>query len=117
MANSEGNTTIEKLYETYKNYYLARHEQGLKIEKKISPYHQIEFLKNKDAIITSILSNPYEKFERKRFMSYAKDLSLICMHHKIWADLNQSGQIQKLKNQLIEDLNNYEKRLEAEDER
>jgi hypothetical protein len=37
------------------------------------------------------------------------------MHHKIWADLNQSGQTQKLKNQLLEDLNHYEKRLEMED--
>jgi superfamily II DNA or RNA helicase len=110
----EGNLEIEKLYDCYQNYYTQRYIRGLKIEKKTSPYHQIEFLKNKEAMIQSILNNPYEKFERKRFMSYAQDLSLICMHHKIWAELNQSGKIEKLRNQLIEDLSNYEKRLEAE---
>jgi hypothetical protein len=38
---------------------------------------------------TSILSNPFEKFERKRFVYYSKDLSMISFNPSLWKQMTE----------------------------
>lgn len=34
-----------------------------------------------------MLTNPFEKFERKRFLYYSKDLSVISMNHALYSQI------------------------------
>ena len=36
-----------------------------------------------------MLTNPFEKFERKRFLYYSKDLNVISMNHALFTKLNE----------------------------
>ena len=35
----------------------------------------------------SILTNPFEKFERKRFVYYSKDLNILSFHPALWEQM------------------------------
>ena len=54
----------------------------------------------------SILINPFEKFERKRFMYHCKDLNIISLDAVLWEKLNQSD-LEKIKNKLVDDGKEY----------
>jgi hypothetical protein len=56
---------------------------------------------------TSMLSNPFEKFERKRFLYHDKDLAKIAIHHRIWDDLVENGGMERLRRKMEEDLVGY----------
>lgn len=53
-----------------------------------------------------MLTNPFEKFERKRFLYYSKDLSVISMNHALYSQMTE-GNWTRVKEQLTEDLKNY----------
>ncbi len=93
----------------YKKVYrfIEGDDQGKTVDRANTPYHEKDFLLDDHSLIQNILSNPFEKFERKRFMYYAKDLKKISIHHRIWDDLTRNNGIQRLENQMLEDLKNY----------
>lgn len=107
VADSAGDADIKTLMERYRAYYLERHDAGQPIDRPNSPYHNKDFLLDDQALTQSILTNPFEKFERKRFLYYARDLKKISIHHRIWDDLNQNGGIQRLHRQMLTDLESY----------
>lgn len=53
-----------------------------------------------------MLTNPFEKFERKRFLYYSKDLGVISMNHTLLEKLN-ADDFETIKKQMNEDLHNY----------
>ena len=53
-----------------------------------------------------MLTNPFEKFERKRFLYYSKDLGVISMNHALLEKLN-ADDFEAIKKQMNEDLHNY----------
>ena len=55
-----------------------------------------------------MLTNPFEKFERKRFLYYSKDLGVISMNHALFSKMDESD-FQRVKKQMREDLKNYYK--------
>jgi hypothetical protein len=54
----------------------------------------------------NMLANPFEKFERKRFLYYAKDLSMISMNTALFEQLDDE-EIRKIKTQFLFDLEHY----------
>jgi len=55
----------------------------------------------------SILENPFEKFEQKRFMYQGKDLAKITIHQRIWDDLVKNNGIEKLRKKMRADIEKY----------
>ena len=53
-----------------------------------------------------MLTNPFEKFERKRFLYYSKDLSVISMNPALYSQMDAEDW-EKIEKQLREDLVNY----------
>lgn len=53
-----------------------------------------------------MLTNPFEKFERKCFLYYSKDLGVISMNHALLEKLN-ADDFETIKKQMNEDLHNY----------
>ena len=65
-----------------------------------------EMLKDRKAICRNMLTNPFEKFERKRFLYYSKDLNVISMNHALYSQM-EATDWERIKKQLQEDLKNY----------
>lgn len=63
-------------------------------------------LKDRKAIRRNMLTNPFEKFERKRFLYYSKDLNVISMNHVLYSQMEDSDW-EKIRDQLQEDLKSY----------
>ncbi len=86
LANEEGEVKIDDLMKYYKQFYLVRIERGLPVDRPNCVYTR-EYLEDDVKLKQSILSNPFEKFERKRFVYYSKDLSMVSFNPVLWEKL------------------------------
>lgn len=110
-ANDVGEAKITSVLRDYTLFYINRLNQNLPADKKNCPYTK-DFLADKKAVKENMIKNPFEKFERKRFLYIAKDLDLIAVNPVLWQDLKDSkDDFDKIKRQMIQDLENYYKNL------
>ena len=63
-------------------------------------------MKDRKYIKSNMLTNPFEKFERKRFLYYSKDLNVISMNHALFIKMSKQD-FEKVKVQMEEDLEKY----------
>lgn len=75
------------------------------------PYNET-MLQDKKAMQRSMLTNPFEKFERKRFLYYSKDLSVISMNHALYSQM-EAGDWERVRRQMEEDLAEYYAKVEG----
>ncbi len=106
-VDSAGEADVDRVFFWYQQFYLDRLEQRLQIDRPKSPYNREEILNDKKFLKNSMLQNPFEKFERKRFMYHAKDLKRISIHHRIWNDFVENHGIDRLRDKMKSDLNTY----------
>lgn len=107
--NENGEIEIQQLLNDYINFYQNRIDNNLKVDRATCPY-TTEYLKDKKKVLNSILTNPFEKFERKRFMYYSKDLSMIALNHNLFEKL-QEEDWKRIEQQINQDLDNYYKNI------
>ena len=105
--DSIGDANIEDLLTDYIAFYQDRLSRNLQVDRSTCPYNS-ETLKDRKLIKNSMLTNPFEKFERKRFLYYSKDLNVISMNHALFNQLSIDDW-EKIENQIKEDLSNYYK--------
>ena len=91
----------------YIAFYQDRIDKGLPVDRPSCPYNA-ETLKDRKMIKSSMLTNPFEKFERKRFMYYSKDLGVISLNHALMAKMSGEDW-ERVKRQMREDLERYYK--------
>lgn len=65
-ANSIGDANIEEVLNDYIAFYEDRIARGLPVDRPTCPYNA-ETLKNRKLIKSNMLTNPFEKFERKYY--------------------------------------------------
>ena len=104
-----GDAEIEDVLTDYIAFYQDRIDKGLPVDRPSCPYN-VETLKDRKMIKSSMLSNPFEKFERKRFMYYSKDLGVISLNHALLAKMSE-GDWERVKGQMREDLERYYKQI------
>ena len=100
-----GDAKIEDVLTDYIAFYQNRIDKGLPVDRPSCPYNA-ETLKDRKMIKSSMLTNPFEKFERKRFMYYSKDLGVISLNHALLAKMSE-GDWERVKRQMKEDLERY----------
>ena len=61
-------------------------------------------------IKNNMLTNPFEKFERKRFLYYSKDLGVISMNHALLSRM-EPVDFERVKAQMQEDLKYYNREM------
>ena len=103
--DSIGDAKIDDVLDDYIAFYQDRLRRGLKVDRSTCPYNE-EMLKDRKAICRNMLTNPFEKFERKRFLYYSKDLSVISMNHALFSQM-ESEDWARVRIQMHEDLENY----------
>ena len=107
--NSIGDASIEEILNDYIGFYEDRLKKGLPVDRPTCPY-TIERLKDRNFIKHNMLTNPFEKFERKRFLYYSKDLGVISMNHALFSQL-QKTDYDRIQTQMEEDLEKYYRNL------
>lgn len=104
-----GDAKIEDVLTDYIAFYQDRIDKGLPVDRPSCPYN-VETLKDRKMIKSSMLTNPFEKFERKRFMYYSKDLGVISLNHALLAKMSE-GDWERVKGQMREDLERYYEKM------
>lgn len=112
LVDHNGECSLDDLVDRYSDFYIKRHMRGEIAEKETSPYSKLEFFDDKKAVKLSLLQNPFEKFERKRFMYHCKDLNHISFSTNLWSQINNSDNISRIKEIFLKDLEQYYKDLE-----
>ncbi len=104
LADCIGQIKLDELIDFYRDFYLTRIKNNLKVDKKGCIYDK-NYLNDKSKVKTSILRNPFEKFERKRFLEYNKDLNKIAINHKLFNqwDENDKKKIVKIMKQHLKE--------------
>ena len=105
----DGEADFDKVKDDYIIYYKERLKNGLDVDKKSCPF-TLEYLKNDKEMIRNIIVNPFEKFERKRFIYYGKDVKNIGFSFYLWQKMDDDF-LNKLKVKMIADLKEYYKNL------
>ena len=104
-VDSIGDANIDDVLDGYISFYEDRMDKGLPVDRSTCPYNR-ETIKDRSFIKRNMLTNPFEKFERKRFLYYSKDLNVISMNHALFSKLTEEDMV-RIKNQMYEDLENY----------
>ncbi len=103
--NSIGDANIEDVLDDYIAFYQERLDRGLPVDRSTCPYNE-ETLKDRKLIKSNMLTNPFEKFERKRFMYHSKDLGVISMNHALFSKLEPED-YKRIRQQMEEDKQHY----------
>lgn len=104
-VDSIGDAKIDDVLNDYIAFYQDRIDRGLQVDRSTCPYNETT-LQDRKAICRNMLTNPFEKFERKRFLYYSKDLSIIAMNHALYSKMNKEDW-DRIKSQMHEDLEHY----------
>ena len=100
-----GDAKIEDVLDDYIAFYQDRLSRGLQVDRSTCPYDE-KMLKDRKAVQRNMLTNPFEKFERKRFLYYSKDLSVISMNHALFGQM-KTEDWERVRRQMREDLRKY----------
>ena len=106
VVDHNGECNLDVLVDEYVKFYKNRIDLKLLVDKERSPYNNLEFLNNRGKVKLSLLQNPFEKFERKRFMYHCKDLNHISFSSYLWKQIS-NGNIEKIKDMYFKDLMDY----------
>lgn len=88
LADKEGEVNIDKLLDYYIEFYKNRLDRKLPVDRKNCVY-DYNFLNDRTKVKKSLLENPFEKFERKRFVYFSKDLNILSFNRNLWAKMTQ----------------------------
>lgn len=100
-----GDAKIEDVLDDYIAFYQDRLARGLQVDRSTCPYDE-KMLKDRKAVQRNMLTNPFEKFKRKRFLYYSKDLSVISMNHALFGQMKEEDW-ERVRKQMREDLRKY----------
>lgn len=101
LADKEGEVNIDNLIDYYRDFYQNRIDRNLQVDRKGCVFDS-KYLQDRSKVKKSILDNPFEKFERKRFVYYSKDLNILSFNPILWAKLTED-----IKQEIVEKENYF----------
>lgn len=107
VMDHNGECNLDELLQGYTSFYQNRLDQGLVVDRAKCPYQDSSYLANPTQMKASLLQNPFEKFERKRFMYHCKDLNHIAFSSVLWSRIGNDEEIQVLKDHYENELRRY----------
>jgi len=108
-----GESNLDDLVVEFIKFYQYRLDHKLKMDRSTSPFENQEFVNDYSKVKQNILANPFEKFERKRFMYHCKDLNNIAFSNILWNQINNEKDILRIKKKLLDDLVAYYKDIDS----
>lgn len=87
-CDKQGEANIERVLKSYRSFYKKRLENNLAVDRPSCIYTD-SFLDDLPALKRNMLANPFEKFERKRFIQYVKDLDMLGFNPLLYSRLSK----------------------------
>jgi superfamily II DNA or RNA helicase len=114
--DKNGNASIERVVDDYRRFYINRLSQNRQIDRKHCVYDDSN-LDDIDYMTRSMLNNPFEKFERKRFIfkQKDKDLKVIGFNPRLYDKMDKKD-ISRIQSLMIEHLKEYYREMNGIDE-
>jgi len=110
LADDRGEVDLSTLTQEYAKFYLSLIENYGRADKDNTPFNKPSFLVESNQVQRSILQNPFEKFERKRFMHHCKDLNYISFDTILWEKFNDKEHLM-IVDKMLTDLDKYYSKL------
>lgn len=85
--DQHGEAKLDNVLASYRSFYMRRLDASLPVDRQNCIYTR-DFLADTPALKRNMLANPFEKFERKRFVQYVKDLGLIALNPLLFQALS-----------------------------
>jgi superfamily II DNA or RNA helicase len=82
-VNKRGVALLKDVVDGFRDFYAERNRQGKTVEKRnnrMKNFIELSF----EEISGIVLQMPFEKFERRRFMKYDRDLAYIRFEYRLW---------------------------------
>ena len=111
ISNERYEAHLPELLELYQRFYKQVLAKNKKNERESCPYNRQEYLDDSKAMQVSLLANPFEKFERKRFFYHCKDLNYLALDPVLIKNLTSEAYRQII-GQMVQDLRDYYEKLE-----
>ena len=92
LVDKDGEVNIDKLLDYYIEFYKNRLDRNLQVDRKGCVF-DYNFLSDRTKVKKSLLENPFEKFERKRFIYFSKDLNILSFNPNLWEKM--TGEIKQ----------------------
>jgi len=111
ISNERFEAFLPDLLELYQQFYQNLLAKTGKNEREKCPYNRQEYIEDTKVIQRSLLENPFEKFERKRFFYHCKDLNYLAMDPVLINNFS-TDDYQRIIKQMVQDLRDYYSKLE-----
>ncbi len=105
ICNERSEAYLPDLLELYQKFYRNLLDRTGKNERDNCPLNQPEIINDKKKLQRSLLANPFEKFERKRFFYHCRDLNYLAMDPVLVKKLTSQEYkeiLQQMKGDLID---------------
>jgi hypothetical protein len=86
VLDTDGRAEMAAVIRGFRQFYQRRSEQGLPVEKPTMRMNRVDELSDAD-IGRVIVQMPFEKFERRRYLKYDRDLAFIRFEPRLWKQL------------------------------
>jgi hypothetical protein len=96
-VDDHGKARIDDVVQSFLSFYRQRHQRGLPVERPTAKMSKADQLSKDEARIV-MLTMPFEKFERRKYLQYDKgDLAFLRFSPALWRQLTADdlGAIQK----------------------
>ncbi len=111
ICNERFEAPLTDLVALYQRFYRGILKKNDKNERDNCPYNNREVIEDEKAVQRSLLANPFEKFERKRFFYHCKDLNYLAMDPVLFSHLKRD-QYEQITQQMVQDLRDYYEKLD-----
>jgi len=105
-VNDRGEASLPELLSAYRAFYQGLLDKYGKNDRANCPYNKHEVLADEAEMQRSLLRNPFEKFERKRFFYHCDDLNYIAIDRILFDQLTAEDYA-KIRKQMVADLHKY----------
>jgi superfamily II DNA or RNA helicase len=86
-VDDDGKARVSEVVQNFRGFYQARRAAGLVVERPGARRQAVDEL-NETELQRLMLSMPFEKFERRRFLRYDRDLAFIRFDGRLWRQLD-----------------------------
>lgn len=111
LANERGEVPLPDLMALYRQFYRRLLDRRGSNDRKECPYNRPEVLTDEAEMQRSLLRNPFEKFERKRFFYHCADLNYVAMDRLLAEQLDEKDYV-SITEQMVQDLKEYYAKLQ-----
>jgi superfamily II DNA or RNA helicase len=110
-ADTHGRARLADVVVAFRRFYESRKEAALPVERPSARMAKFESLTDAE-VQRVMLDMPFEKFERRRYLRYDRDLAFVRFEPNLWRQL-KTDDLAKLRTICTESIQKYYERLQG----